>query len=127
MIRFINPENAYYSLDDVAAWLCREQVLTRRQSTVFIYQCYKYMSAELAKAYKAKPVFNYLVPVILPFSDYFINWLVWANLLILLPGVAGRHHKVHELNLLLDDPESVYQYPTLFINLDQIPVSKKLR
>lgn len=126
MIRFINPENAYYSLDDVAAWLCSEQVLTSRQSTLFIYQSYKYMSAELAKAYKVKTGFNHLVPVILPFSDYFINWIVWANLLILLPEVAGRHHKVHELNLLLDDPESVYLHPALFRNLDLIPVSKQL-
>ncbi len=127
MIRFINPDNIYYSLDDVVNWLCDEQVITKRQGRSFTYHCYQYITNELAKAYRTKAVFSHLVPIILPFGDYFINWIVWANLLILLPELAGRHAKVHELNLLLDDPESIHTHPALFKNLDLIPVSKRLQ
>ena len=120
MIRFINPKNIYYSLGDVINWLRDEQVLTSKQCQLFSYRCYKYVSTELAKAYTNKTIFSHQVPVILPFEDYFINWVIWANLLILLPEEASRHSQVHYLNLLLDDPDSVHTHPALFKNMELI-------
>lgn len=121
-VRFIASPEVYYSLNDIVAWLCNEQVLTSKQGRRFFHCVCQYTNLELAEAYRTNTVFEHLIPIILPTRDYFIHWIVWANLLMLLPDATGRHFKVHELNVLLDEPDSIPNYPELFLNIDPVLV-----
>ncbi|GAB2538391.1 hypothetical protein [Spirosoma aerophilum] len=108
MIRYLTKDDVYYSLNDVTNWLYQQDILTNDQREQFNFKCRAYMAATLDNAYKEQRVFNHVEPVILPIQDYFIHWIIWANLLMLLPEDAGKHPYVHRLNLLLDNPETVY-------------------
>lgn len=108
MIRYLNTDDVYYSLNDVNSWLVRERILTKEQGQAFGFQCRGYIAKKLAIAYERQCVYQHLEPIVLPLNDYFIHWIVWANLLIMLPGETGKHRKVHNLNLLLGNPETIY-------------------
>ncbi|MFD2934564.1 hypothetical protein [Spirosoma flavum] len=107
MIRYLIPDAVYYSLNDVTNWLLHEGVLTKDQSSSFNFRCRAYVAKKLAIAYQEQYVDEYVEPIILPLNDYFIHWIVWANLLMLLPTEAGKHPKVDFINLLLDDVEMI--------------------
>lgn len=109
MIRYLNAQDVYFSLNDVSSWLYRQGVLTKSQSHIFSADCKKYVSDRLSNAYEQKRVYHHLEPVIFPYNDYFIHWIVWANLLTLLPESTGRHRKVHYLNMLVGDPDAAYK------------------
>ena len=108
MIRYLNTDDVYYSLNDVNSWLIRERILTKEQGQEFGFRCRGYIARKLAIAYERQCVYQHLEPIVLPLNDYFIHWIVWANLLLLLPSDTGKHRRVHHLNMLLGNPETVY-------------------
>lgn len=125
VIRYMNSEGVYFSLNDVADLLCDEGVLTRKQSQFFKIHCQAYMSKELAKAYKEKRVCSRLQPVILPHSDYFIHHTAWKNLLLLLPKTAALPRKINYLNFMLSEPDSIHRHPATFKAVDLICLTRR--
>lgn len=124
VIRYMNAEEVYFSLNDVADLLTDDGILTSRQNKVFRVQCQGYVSRELAKAYKNKHVCDSLQPIILPGSDYFVHHLVWAALLMLLPKAAAQQRKINYLNFMLSEPDSIYRYPSTFKAVDLICLTR---
>jgi hypothetical protein len=127
MIRYLTKDDIYYSLNDVSNWLNQQAILTPEQRDQFNYNCRAYMAAALDHAYKEQRVFSYIEPIILPVQDYFIHWIIWANLLMLLPDSSGKHPHVHRLNLLLDNPESVQALPEMKTNIKLVCVNDQLK
>lgn len=127
MIRYLNTEDVYYSLNDITKWFVQERILTKEQSSLFAYQCRAYIVKKLASAYERQCVYQHLEPIVLPINDYFIHWIVWANLLIMLPEEAGRHRKVHTMNLLLGNPETVYSRSETKGGISLVCMNDKLR
>lgn len=127
MIRYLNTEDVYYSLNDVTKWFINERILTKDQSYAFGYACRAYITKKLANAYENQCVYQHLEPIVLPINDYFIHWIIWANLLMLLPGDTGNHRKVHHLNLLLGNPETVYLHSEGKVGIDLVCLNDKLR
>lgn len=127
MIRYLNTNDVYYSLNDVTRWLVNERILTKEQSTTFGFRCRAYITKKLAIAYERQCVYQHLEPIVLPLNDYFIHWIVWANLLILLPDETGKHRKVHNMNLLLGNPETVYLRNEMKAGIQLVCLNDKLR
>lgn len=127
MIRYLIKEDVYYSLNDVTKWLTKEQLLTRKEGQSFMFRCKSHMITRLADAYEHDRVYQHLEPIILPLSDYFVHWIVWAKLLILLPVETRTHHKVDALTLLLDNPETVYLRPEPRSGIDLVCLDEQVR
>ena len=126
MIRYISSDEVYYSLTDVTNWLMKERLLTRDQSDAFIFSCKTHMATRLADAYQRQCVYHHLQPIVLPFDDYFIHWIVWAKLLVLLPREIAKHPKVNTLYLLLDNPDTVYLFPETKYNIPLVCLDDQL-
>jgi hypothetical protein len=127
MVRFLMTEEAHYSLKDVTNWLTKQAVLTNEQGQLFSFRCRAHVAQKLANAYEEYFVLSHLEPIILPNHDYFIHWIVWANLLRLLPGETGKHPKVDYLNLLLDNPETVYLQPQMKYGIKLVCLNNQYR
>ncbi len=127
MIRYMNAKDVYFSLSDVADILCEKDILTKKQSQLFKVQCQAYMSKELAKAYKNRNVCEYLQPVILPTSDYFVHSTVWESLLTLLPKAVAQQRKISYFAFMLSEPDSIYRYPATFSAVDLVCLTRPAR
>ena len=127
MIRYLNMNNVYYSLNDVTNWLIKERILTKEQGQLFGFRCRAYIAKKLDKAYEHQCVYDHLEPIVLPLNDYFVHWIVWSNLLLLLPGETGKHYKVHKMNILLGNPETVYLRSEIRSGIDLVCLNDKLR
>ena len=126
MIRYLTVDEVYYSLNDVSKWLVLEQLLTKDESEIFKFQCKAHVVKKLSNAYEEQCVYQHLEPIVLPINDYFVHWIVWADLLLLLPGDVGRHRRVHTLNLLLGNPETVYLHPQKKNGITLVRLNDKL-
>ncbi|WP_080240396.1 hypothetical protein [Spirosoma rigui] len=122
MIRYINNEDVYYSLDDVTKWLKRQNLLTSTEAHFFTTRCRAHVISKLADAYNQQCIYQHLEPIVLPLNDYFIHWIVWAKLLILLPETVRTHRKVEQISLLLDNPETVYVRSSLRGNINLVRI-----
>ena len=128
MIRYINEEDVYYSLNDVTNWLKSQRLLTNTEAHYFTTKCRAHVISKLADAYNQQCIYQHLEPIVLPMNDYFIHWIVWAKLLILLPESIRTHHKVEQISLLLDNPETVYVRSSLRgnIHLTRLDINNSL-
>ena len=127
MIRYLIKEDVYYSLNDVTKWLTKEQLLTKKESQLFMFRCKAHVITRLADAYAHDHVYQHLEPIILPLNDYFVHWIVWAKLFVLLPTEMRTHHKVDALTLLLDNPETVYLRPEPKSGIDLVCLDDQVR
>jgi hypothetical protein len=120
MIRYINDEDVYYSLNDVTNWLKSQKLLTNSEAHFFTTKCRAHVISKLADAYNQERIYQHLEPIVLPMNDYFIHWIAWAKLLILLPEKVRTHDKVEQISLLLDHPETVYVRSSLRGNINLV-------
>lgn len=125
VIRYMNVEGVYFSLNDVADFLREEEILTARQNQLFRHQCQAHISRELAKAYKRKQHCGHLQPIILPTSDYFIHCAVWDVLFTLLSPTASQQRKIDYLTFMLSEPDSIHRYPAMFVPVDLICLTRR--